>query len=354
MRYCILRKICYDELQYEMHREVEGVFAMDKWLIERLQEITPEEQAYLDGNVFVKKDIYTTKDVFEIDYKLFLQQGRLVTVRHHSRFVAFPPHRHNYIEMMYVCCGTITHEIDGKELVLNKGDMLFLNPLVRHSVRRAEFGDIGINFIALPEFFELPCRMLGKQNVLIDFFTGILGQTASTPQYLLFQLRDQRPIENLMENMIASIVRENQNEDVINQYSMGLVFLYLMNHMDSLMDNSSQSYRDVLIQATLKYIDTQYKTASLTHIAEDFGQSASVFSRMIKQSTGFTFQELLIRKRCQKAVMYLVETDVPIEKIVSRIGYENQNHFYRQFKKWYGMTPGEYRAAHKTDERIRI
>ena len=145
-----------------------------------------------------------------------------------------------------------------------------------------------------------------------------------------------------------------EHEDVINQYSMGLVFLYLANHMDSLTEDSSQSYRDIVIQATLKYIDTQYRTASLSHIAEDFHQSLSVLSKMIKQDTGFTFQELLIRKRCQKAVMLLVETDIPVEEILSNIGYENQSHFYRQFKKRYGMTPGKYRVSHRRDERIRI
>ena len=35
-----------------------------------------------------------------------------------------------------------------------------LNQQVRHAIRRAEYEDIGINFIALPEFFEVPLSML--------------------------------------------------------------------------------------------------------------------------------------------------------------------------------------------------
>lgn len=327
---------------------------MDKWLLKQIQEITPEEQAYLDGEEEVNKEIYTRKDSFEIDCQLFLKQGKLITVRHHSRFIEFPEHKHNYIEIVYVCTGEIVHYIDGKVLSMQAGDLLLMNQHVKHSVKRAKMDDIGINFIALPEFFDIPLQMMRRQNVIADFLLGTLRQNYTLPQYLLFQLKNQKYISNLMENMISSVVYDSKNEDVINQYSMGLVFLYLLNHMDKLAHNSSQSYEDVVIQAALKYIDSQYRTAVLSRIAEDFHLSLSAVSRLIKKNTGFTFVELLMRKRFQKALMFLVETDLPIEQIASNIGYENQSYFYRQFKAYYGVTPSQYRSEHKNDAQIRI
>ncbi len=327
---------------------------MDKWLLEQIQKVTPEEQGYLDGEEQVNREIYTRKENFEIDPQLFLKQGKLVTVRHHSRFIEFPEHKHNYIEIVYVCAGEITHYIDGKTLSMQPGDLLLMNQHVKHSVKRAELGDIGINFIALPEFFDIPLQMMRRQNVIADFLLGTLRQNQNVPQYLLFQLRGQKQISNLMENMIASVVCNSENEDVINQYSMGLVFLYLLNQIDKLAHNSSQNYEDVVIQSTLKYIDTQYRTAVLSRIAEDFNLSLSAASRLIKKSTGFTFVELLMRKRFQKALMFLVETELPVEQIAANIGYENQSYFYRQFKAQYGVTPSQYRAEHKNDLQIRI
>lgn len=97
-------------------------------------------------------------------------------MRPHSRFVDFPEHRHNYVEIMYVVQGSITHIIGGKELTLHKGDVLMLNQQVRHAIRRAEYEDIGINFIALPEFFEVPLSMLHEKNVLAEFIAGAFGQ----------------------------------------------------------------------------------------------------------------------------------------------------------------------------------
>lgn len=335
-------------------REKDREMLMDQWLLEQIQKITPEEQAYLDGREQVNREIYTRKEDFEIDSQMFLKQGKLLTVRHHSRFIEFPEHKHNYIEMVYVCAGEITHYIEGKALCTQPGDFLLMNQHVKHSVKRAGLEDIGINFIALPEFFDIPLQMMRRQNVIADFLLGTLRQNNTVPQYLLFDLKGQEQISNLMENMIASVVSGSENEDVINQYSMGLVFLYLLNQMDKLAHNSSQTYEDVVIQATLKYIDTQYRTAVLSRIAEDFNLSVSATSRMIKKNTGFTFLELLMRKRFQKALMFLVETELPVDQIAANIGYENHSYFYRQFKAQYGVTPSQYRSEHKNDPLIRI
>lgn len=328
---------------------------MKEELIKKLQEISQEEQFYLTNRSGeVKKEIYASGQNFEVDQKLLLKEGKLITVRPHSRFTDFPPHRHNYIEMMYVCKGTITHQIDEQEIVLEPGDLLILNQHVMHSVKRAEYEDIGINFIALPEFFELPSKMLNKENVIAEFLMNILRQNTKVSHYLLFRLQGDHFVENMMENMIASLMSGNTNEDEINQYSMGIVFLYLLNHVDSLTQNSTLDYDEIVVQSTLKYIDTWYKNAQLVKIAEDFNQSLSVLSKLIKQKTGFTFQELLMRKRFQKAVALLLDTDLSVDEIAAAVGYENQSFFYRQFKMRYGITPAKYRKQHRNSKEVHL
>lgn len=70
-------------------------------------------------------------------------------------------------------------------------------------------------------------------------------------------------------------------------------------------------------------------------------------SKIIKEETGHTFRELLMKKRFQMAVQLLLETDLRVEEIAIYVGYENLSYFYRQFKKRCKMTPRQYRLIHK-------
>lgn len=167
---------------------------MKQKLLDELMEVSEEEQKYLDGQGDIERQLYVKEKIEEIDRELLLKRGQLITVRPHSRFVDFPEHRHNYVEIMYVAQGSITHCIEGKELVLHKGDVLMLNQQVVHSIKRADYQDIGINFIALPEFFEVPLSMLGEENVLARFVTSPYGKHGGIHAARICERRYHKPI----------------------------------------------------------------------------------------------------------------------------------------------------------------
>ena len=52
------------------------------------------------------------------------------------------------------------------------------------------------------------------------------------------------------------------------------------------------------------------------------------------------------RKRLDKAIDILVNTDMKIPDISVMIGYQNVEYFYRKFKKHTNLTPGNYRVHH--------
>ena len=96
---------------------------MKQKLLDELMKVSEEEQKYLDGQGNIERQLYVNEKLEEIDRERLLRRGQLITVRPHSRFVDFPEHRHNYVEIMYEAQGSITHCIEGKELVLHKGDV---------------------------------------------------------------------------------------------------------------------------------------------------------------------------------------------------------------------------------------
>lgn len=75
--------------------------------------------------------------------------------------------------------------------------------------------------------------------------------------------------------------------------------------------------------------------------------SISYFQHLYKQFFNCSCQRDIINARLEQAKIYLTRSEINIQNLAYFCGYENELHFMRQFKKFEGMTPSEYRKAHK-------
>ena len=325
---------------------------MQQALLDHLKKITEEEQKILDGVEEVDRDLYTSRGDFTVDSAKMLSEGKLIAVRTHTRFIHFPAHRHNFIEVLYVCQGQLTNVIGGREVVIRKGELLFLNQFTRHEILPAGKDDIAINFMILPEFFDVAYTMAGNNNVLADFLVNVLRQDEERGEYLHFRVSEVLQIQNLLENMIYSLVTGNGDQNRINQTTMGLIFLYLLESVQYVEMRVPNQYENMISMTILDYIEQQYRTATLTELCAKLNLPMHVLSKMIKKNTGFNFKELLQRKRLNKAVELMCETDLPVSDIIAAVGYENGSYFHRVFKERYHMTPRAFRIANQKEERV--
>ena len=321
---------------------------MNRELLEVLRKITPEEKEILSGKKLSKDRYSSTKD-FTIGSEKLLGKGSLIDIRTHTRFIAFPKHRHDYIEIIYMCSGKTEHIInDDRRVVLEEGNLLFLNQFSFHEILPAGENDIAINFIIRPEFFDVAFDMMEEENILRKFIVSTLCNDTEEATYLLFNVADILPVQNLVENMVWSIVNKQSNNRRINQTTMGLLFLQLMNYIDKLeQDEQEQGIgRENRISfATLKYVEENYKSGTLSELADSLNMSIYSLSRHIKQSTGYNFKDLLQIKRFNKSVQLLTETNLSISDIITAVGYDNTSYFFRMFKEKYGCSPKHYRDS---------
>ena len=311
--------------------------------IKMLKRITPEEQAVLDGKKEVQRNIYTNQVQFLIEHEKLLDAEKLITVRKHTRFVHFPAHTHNYVEFFYVISGSITHIIEEKKITIYMGEMLFMNQYVQHEIMECGENDLAINFIIKPEFFEQVKQIVGENNILADFMMNILQQEGSFAQYLYFPVTNDHCIQNLMENIIYSITCTQYNMERICQTTVGLLFLHLLNSAEKVQLISEKENVNMLIMTVKQYIRDEYRTGTLQELASRIGYSQSALSRMIKKYTNLNFKEMQAKQRMKEALEMLCQTDLPISKIATEVGYENQNFFYKRFRQEYGMMPKQAR-----------
>lgn len=309
-------------------------------ILAKLLPITDEEMAILAGEG-VDKSIYTTHGGSVIRSKKLLSEGRLIRVRTHTRFVHFPEHTHDFIEAVYMCSGQTTHIINGKKLILKEGELLFLGQNARQEILPAGEKDIAVNFIIQPAFFDKTLEMLGAEETPIKNFLISSLFDSENQSYLHFKVAGVLPVQNLIENLIWTLISNTTNKRNINQTTMGLLFMQLLNHTDKL---SYESREDRAIMDIFRYIEGNYKNGSLTEAASLLHYDFYWLSHEIKNRTGKTYTEHLQEKRLSQAAYLLKNTSLSVEEIALAVGYENKSYFHRIFSAKYGTSPKKYRA----------
>lgn len=322
---------------------------MNAELLQKLSVVTEEEKAILAGKKDVNRALYYApgKGSNEIDSARVLTDGKLIDIRPNTRFVHFPRHTHNFVEFIYMCSGQTTHFVDGQKIVLHQGDLLFMNQHAVQEILPASLEDIGVNFMILPEFFDRTFQMMGnRESALRDFVISCLTGTNQGGNYLYFQVSDVLPVQNLVENLIWLQLSHDGDKRLLSQYTMGLLFLSLMQVTDKIHMSKSSWEQDLIIRL-LSYVESQYRSANLSDFAAKSGVEETCLSRLVKKNTGKTFKELLLEKRISQAKLLLADTTLSVDDIAAAVGYDNTSFFHRLFRTRTGMTPRGYRLLAK-------
>ena len=315
---------------------------MNRALLEKLSVITEEERRILAGETQIDRSLYMdgTRDVISGD-KL-LPAGRIITIRPHTRFTAFPEHTHDYVEMVYMCAGQTRHVINGTPILLQAGELLMLGRHARQSIEAAGEGDVAVNFIVRPAFFSGTLPFLGEEETplrrfIVSCLTGDSLSGEAESGYLLFHVADVLPVQNLIENLLYTLTEEVPNRRGILQSTMGLLFAQLLLQFETPEQNA--------VLSVLRYIEEHYADGSLTEIAAQLHYELPYLSRLIRQTAGKNYTELMQEKRLSQAAWLLRNTDRKVDEIALSVGYENISYFHRIFAERFGSSPRKYRTA---------
>lgn len=96
----------------------------------------------------------------------------------------------------------------------------------------------------------------------------------------------------------------------------------------------------------INHVDQTYMNPdiSIQNVADHFGISIYVLSRMFKEGTGIGFREYITQKRLELSCEILLKTDAKIASISQNCGFESSTYFSSLFKAKFGKTPSEYRS----------
>lgn len=315
---------------------------MDPRIIQYFSEITKEEKQFLSGDRQIDRTLYMdgSRDVISGD-KL-LEKGKQIAIRPHTRFVHFPEHTHDYVEMVYMCRGETTHLVNGTKIVLKQGELLMLGQHARQEIEPAGEEDIAVNLIVRPAFLQGILSFLGNEETpLRGFILNCLSGNTETG-YLYFRVAEVLPVQNLIENLLWTMIHDHANRRGIYQMTLGLLLAELLEHTDSLRFSSAEE--ETIVQA-LRYIEEHYRDGSLTELSQLTHYDLTALSRLIKNRTGKTYTDLIQEKRLSQAAWLLTNTGKRVDEVARLAGYENISYFHRLFVSRFGVSPRQYRIC---------
>ena len=105
---------------------------------------------------------------------------------------------------------------------------------------------------------------------------------------------------------------------------------------------------DSQLSEVFQFIEANYhQSIGLDEVAQALCYSPSYLTGLVKQKTGQTINHWIIKRRITAAQVLLIETDLLVNQIAQIVGYQNPNHFFRQFRQYHDTTPQTWRNAYR-------
>ncbi|MBD2452088.1 helix-turn-helix transcriptional regulator [Nostoc sp. FACHB-152] len=102
------------------------------------------------------------------------------------------------------------------------------------------------------------------------------------------------------------------------------------------------------MREVFEFIELNYhQNIKLKEVAQAVGYSPAYLTDLVRRITGRTVNNWIIDRRLKAASYLLLETNYSVDDIALKVGYQNINHFYCQFRNRYQNTPRAWRAAQR-------
>lgn len=101
-----------------------------------------------------------------------------------------------------------------------------------------------------------------------------------------------------------------------------------------------------LVDEAIAYMAAHLHDGSLAlpEVAQNVHISPGYLSKKLKDATGMTFQEQLIRMRMERAAALLRRGDLKVYEVAEQLGYQNYRSFSSAFERQYHVSPKKYRG----------
>ena len=258
-----------------------------------------------------------------VDFFVQRHDAALKTVR--TRSLAFIPHLHSQIELIYVISGSGEMTVEGQTHTLMPGEAALCWPNRVHS------------------YAALPCGSLYYMGIFDPAQLGRVGEEFSRVDCLSPFLSADR-VHADVKMAMERLTDDGDMSPPLKRAYATIAAGRLIESMDTAPRRASDA-PDAL-HNVLAYIDENLSgDISLDGMAHALYMNKYYISKLFSRHMGCNLHAYMNALRVNRAQGLLDDVAIGLEEIMTRCGYTSERTFYRAFKEHTGLTPKQYREG---------
>ncbi|MBN1875452.1 MAG: AraC family transcriptional regulator [Anaerolineae bacterium] len=242
----------------------------------------------------------------------------------------FPRHTHRSFSFGIVQQGRRVIEVDGEPYTISADECFIINPHQPHACRVAGEGEHAYGIVSIPPalFQALFKEVADKDSV--PHFPQVKITDASILRGFTAWLENQSPAPPSAANQLTDVLRD-------------LVLRYAEAETPPAPDHPQHT----LVALACDYIETHVNhPVRLDELADVAHVTPFYLNRLFREAMGLPPYAYLLQARIKRSLEVLLQTDSILETTYA-LGFADQSHFSRFFKKNVGLTPKRYLDLHK-------
>lgn len=254
-----------------------------------------------------------------------------------NKGMEIPLERHEHFETVITLKNHFIHTVNGISFRPEVGDVVILRPQDCHAAH------------SIDDYSKAVCR-----DIYID--PGLFKEACDyiSPTLFLKIMTDKNPPSfHLDENELTAF---EQSVDFSYLYAMAkdyevyksvkrivacnLIGLYVKKSF-----GNEKAVPECLANLLLKLQNRTSEKINIAEIAKEIGYSPDYLGRLFKEHFGKSIEQHIIECRIYDSLTLLLQTDMPVNEIASKMGWECTGNYINHFKKIYSVTPAKYRKG---------
>ena len=248
-------------------------------------------------------------------------------------------HWHPEVEILMVFAGSLHYRLDDRDIILNAGDILVINPNQFHCSVSHTKGRQHVNVIFSLEAISMAEDHIFQKNFVAPLSDGRL----QLPNLLQPDHPAYEAVASAMQRI--SIGNLYLDDSKLQRYAQVMTMCIALQPYCILTrpKDQRQSPEDRTVRMAMLHIHNKYaEPLTLEQIAAHVHLHPNYLCNIFKKQTGHTVMEHLARTRVDAAKFLLRRDALPMARVAELSGFSSERTFFRQFQMYAGMTPKSY------------